>query len=104
MSNTTSTAIRIFTHTDVPWNSAVEAQATDLAAAHGLDVEIVDVTVDAAEALASGVMGLPAIIAYRDNAEVARRECTSAGRGMSRWFERKVASQVRVPAMTPAMA
>jgi hypothetical protein len=50
MSNSTSTAIRIFTHTDVPWNSAVEAQATDLAAAHGLAVEIVDVTVDAAEA------------------------------------------------------
>ena len=103
MSNTT-TSIRIFTHNDVPWKSAVEAQAAEMAAAHGLEIEIVDVTVDAAQAIASGVIALPAIIAYRDNAEVARRECASAGRGTRRWFERKVASQVRIPTMTPALA
>ncbi len=104
MNHEAATSIRVFTQQDVPSAGAVETQVIDLAAAHGLQIEFVDVDVSAAEAIAAGVMAVPAIIAYRGDTEIARRECAFAGRGTRRWFERKVAPSSVSPALVPAMA
>ncbi len=104
MNNTTVTSIRIFTHQDIPTMAAVEAQATELAFAHGLSIEFVRVDDNPSEAITAGVMALPAIIAYSGDTEVARRECALAGRGLRRWFDRKLVSTNTAPALIPAMA
>ncbi len=104
MNTTTATSIKVFTHQDVPNTSAIVAQASELAATHGLGIEFVAVDADASQAIAAGVMGLPAIIAFSGSTEIARRECASAGRRTRRWFERKVASTSVAPTLVPAMA
>lgn len=103
MNTTTATSITVFTHQDVPNTTALVAQAAELATAYGLGVEIVAVDADASEAMAAGVMGLPAIIAFDGGTEIARRECAFAGRGTRRWFGRKVASAAAAPALVPAV-
>ncbi len=102
--HTTPTSIRVFTHQDLPNTEGLVAQATALATAHGLGVELVAVDVDASQARAAGVIALPAIIAYSGSTEIARRECALAGRRTQRWFDRKVAPSYRSPALVPAMA
>lgn len=102
--NTSTTSIRVFTHKDQPKTSAIVAQASDLAAMHGLGIEFVAVDTDGAAAIAVGVIGLPAIIVLSDNTEIARRECAFAGRGTRRWFERKVGSGTVLQNSIPVMA
>ncbi len=104
MNTTTATSIRVFTQQDIPSMGTIERLAADLAATHGLGIDFVDVDSNAAEAIAAGVMGLPAIVAYSGDTEVARRECAISARGTKRWFERKVASPAVTPALLPAMA
>jgi len=102
--NTSTTSIRVFTHKDQPKTNAIVAQASEMAATHGLGIEFVAVDTDGAAAISAGVMGLPAIIVLSGNTEIARRECAFAGRGTRRWFEREVASGTVSPTSVPAMA
>ena len=105
MHTTIATSIRVFIHEDLPDASAVRAQANEFAAAHGLGIDFVGVDNDASEAIAAGIMALPAIVAYQGNTEIARRECAFAGRGTQRWFERKIARRSRPSAaLAPTIA
>jgi hypothetical protein len=102
--NTTTTSIQVFTLKNLPGTEAIVAQASELAATHGLGIKVVTVEADAATAIAAGVMALPTIIAFSGSTEVARREYVSAGRRTRRWFERHVASTNAAPTLAPAMA
>ncbi len=99
-----ATSIRIFSHAGLPMMSAAESQAIDLAQTNGLGVEVIDVDAEMTQAMAAGVLGLPAIVVYSGTTEIARRECAFAGRATRRWFDRKVASSTVAPALVPAMA
>ena len=100
----TATSIKVFTHQDVPNSDALVAQASELAASHGLGIELIAVDADVSQAMAVGVMGLPAIIIFGGNTEISRRECAFAGRRTSRWFKRQVASTSIGSTLIPAIA
>ncbi len=102
--NTTTTSIQVFTLQNLPGTEAIVAQASELAATHGLAIEFVTVEADAASAIAAGVMALPTIIAFSGSTEIARREYASAGRRTRRWFEREVVSTAAAPTLVPAIA
>ncbi len=103
-STTAVCRVKIYTHDDGPNSVAVEAQIAELAAAHELTVEVVDVTCDPSIAIAAGVVGLPAIVVHAGADELTRRECAAAGRRLSRWFHRKVATATPALVLAPAFA